>query len=941
MGGKSGDQVAGYQYFTNLVVMIGNRIEELKAINFDKRGWIVNDEQKLDPRFKMKDDATYNFTYPDIYGKDEGGIVGAIGLRLGNPSPEADPTYTAYLQSKDFPALAYPYLSYLVFKGKSEEAFYVGNNPFLKEMLFWVKRIHVRNDGRVQWYGAKAGIPEIYIEGGGSFQPNLNITVKYTAFEFNIPIEEKYTALNQHAWNNTWSVYGMVDNNRPINYPYIVQQDWVIEYASGESLFIEFTVNIMNNDPNIKANISLSTTGDIQIISAESWDEDLVGGYGKGQFKLIRAVLPPSPNGKAIIATSGSLEAGLIAWHRGFLKWADPVEGETWIEIYEDLDINPIHKIREILTDDTAMNIPESEMNDDIFIRAADQIWDERLGISAAFTEKNCKEALDEICSHIEAGVRVNRQTGKYEVILFRDNWYDLDNALHFDQSNIKRGSFSVEVMNTDDAINVLNVNYYDRNNIKDSSFNVYENGLIQTMGRENAETVDFPYFMNQRNAEVVASWKLKQLSTPAWRGSFSTSHRAARKLNRYDIITVTWPSKQIYDMPMRVMKINLGTATDTAITIDFVEVVPYSNELSSSIVVDPPISVVLPPQPTNPTAFEVPYYALVQSLGQRETDAQITYNPELGFLGVSAQKPQSNSLNALLYTDSGTSDYLQFKRVGVVEYNSGVYLDQNISQLDTSFAVTDLDYVRNGAPKFSGVAVGTIGQIANELVAFVEYDSETKILTVKRGVLDSVPTKHISGLIHFWGESFTYDSNEYVMGETVAAQVLTTTPSGVDLLHPGAVKEVEMNARATRPYPPANVKINDEYYPTKRLAGSIEISWAYRNRSQQTGGAPLGFFESDIVAEDGVTYSVVAKSLEGFELFKEENISANIYNLDTLFIASTSFILEIFSVRDGFESFQKFTHTLFIQKDGEDFIFDSSEIYVAPDANKVNFTNM
>ena len=34
MGGKSGgDQVTGYQYYANLVAMIGNRIEELKAIN--------------------------------------------------------------------------------------------------------------------------------------------------------------------------------------------------------------------------------------------------------------------------------------------------------------------------------------------------------------------------------------------------------------------------------------------------------------------------------------------------------------------------------------------------------------------------------------------------------------------------------------------------------------------------------------------------------------------------------------------------------------------------------------------------------------------------------------------------------------------------------------------------------------------------------------------
>lgn len=584
---------------------------------------------------------------------------------------------------------------------------------------------------------------------------------------------------------------------------------------------------------------------------------------------------------------------------------------------YDDgVDINPIHKIREILTDDTAMNISESEINDEIFIRAANQIWDEGLGISAAFTEKNCKEALDEICSHIEAGVRVNRQTGKYEVILFRDNWQDSQSSLHFDKTNIKRGSFSVEVMNTDDAINVLNVNYYDRANIKNSSFNVYENGLIQTMGRENAETVDFPYFMNQRNAEVVANWKLKQLSIPAWKGSFATSARAARKLNRYDVVKITWPSKQIYDMPVRVMKIKLGTATDTSVTIDFVEVVSYSNNLDSSIVVDAPVSGVLSPQPANPIAFEIPYYALVQLLGQREADARIEYNPELGYLGTATEKPQSNSLNALLYTDGGTGDYLQFQKVGVVDYSSGVYLDQQISQIDASFAVIDLDYVQNGVPKFSGVAVGTIGQLNSELISFVSYNAETKVLTVKRGVLDTVPIKHISGNIHFWGESFAYDSTEYSMGETVGAQVLTTTPSGVDLLNPSSVRNIEMKARAIRPYPPANVKINGLYW-AKETTVNMLLTWVNRSRVQQTGGDIVGFYDIGVTIEPDVTYDlkIFGISSTGVEtVFIDKNIGiVNTYNAD-LTIAppdTVRYRIRLSSVRGGFESYQYFDHKL------------------------------
>ena len=68
-------------------------------------------------------------------------------------------------------------------------------------------------------------------------------------------------------------------------------------------------------------------------------------------------------------------------------------------------DMNPIHKIREIITDHTAMNKPESMINEDSFKKAANRIWDEVLGVSGAFTEKSCKDAIDELLYHIEAGV--------------------------------------------------------------------------------------------------------------------------------------------------------------------------------------------------------------------------------------------------------------------------------------------------------------------------------------------------------------------------------------------------------------------------------------------------------------------------------------------------------------------------------------------------------
>lgn len=924
MGGKSSGQVAGYRYFGNLVVMIGNRIEELKAINFDKRGWQVNDAQRLDPNLKMDENGDYGFTYPDIYGEDEGGVAGAVSLRIGENTQSGDAKYAEYLASKDLPPLTYPYLSYLVFKGRkplttsvlgkkisvlplSESGFYFGNNPFLKEMMLWVKRTRVRNDGRQQWYMSRADGAIVCEIGANALGSSPS---EYASKINNLP-----------PLLNKWYATSNVDDQYHEMGGQGLSPQSVWSFASqfghiGKKGYVKTTFPAALRGLVIRLTV-LADDG-LTNLSWSGGAVETLRTYSESGYPDCRDILLycQTTSLNLNLEITDGVNGGSNSNHKVVLalrlaEFSEIGEGKV-----DGIDINPIHKIREILTDDTAMGIPESEINDEIFIRAADQIYDEGLGISCAFTEKNCKEAIDEICSHIEAGVRVNRQTGKYEVVLFRDDWLDLESALHFDKTNIKRGSFSVEVMNTDDAINVLNVNYYDRANIKNSSFNVYENGLIQTIGHENAEAVDFPYFMKQQNAEKVANWKLKQLSTPAWKGSFVTSSRAARKLNRYDVIKISWATKQIVELPVRVMKINLGTATDTAVMIEFIEVVAYSNANYSNIVVDGSVSQVLPPQPANPTVFEVPYYALVQLLGQREADARILDNPELGYAAAAQEKPQGNSLNALLYTDGGTGVYTDFDKVGVVDYCTGVYLDQPISQMDTVFLVTDLDYVQNGAPKFTALVEGTIGQLNDELVSFVSYNIETKLLTVKRGVLDTIPKAHTDGKITFWGEAFGYDTQEYVLGEEVDMQVLTTTPSGVDSLNVGAVKTVDINARAIRPYPPANVKINGEYWLSDAET-SLVLTWVDRNRLQQTGGNPLSWFDDGVAAESGTTYLLKVYEVDA-ELVETEmlnlNIGAvNIYtvSLATVLPTTKQFRLVLASVRDGYESFTAFEHVV------------------------------
>jgi hypothetical protein len=568
-------------------------------------------------------------------------------------------------------------------------------------------------------------------------------------------------------------------------------------------------------------------------------------------------------------------------------------------------DLNPIHKIREILTDDTAMNKPESDVNDVNFKKAADVLHQEKLGISWSVTEKSCLEAINELCGHIEAGVRMNRQTGLYEMVLFRDDWF-AENEVHTLPVNKIKSMQLDGATSADELINKLNVSYYNQSAIKNSSFSIAENAAIRNLnGHENSDDVKFPYFMHQRNAAIVSQWKLKQVSTPVWQGTFTTGFYQARKWNRYDLLKLEWPRRWSGTILVRIMKINLGTGTD--VSIDFVEVVPYSSDLSSSIVIDTPVDTTpKPPQPALFKAFELSYLEAVQLNGQKAVDEALAYNPDAGYAAVIAKRPQSNSLNALMYTDIGND----FERAGAIVYSETAELDQSLSKMDHAFIVKK-------AGDIDMVSTGTQITVNNEIMVYQSYDEETGLLTVKRGALDTVPQNHLAGSILYFADDFiTVDPTEYVTGEIINVKALTTTPSGILGLDDTEAQQVEIQARAIRPYPPANVKINGEYWP-EEVQGYLELNWAHRNRLQQSGGAGIGYFDAGVTIENGVTYKLAVYVIDASniqtEFFNQNVGDVNSYTVDLSTAPATAvkFRIVLNAVRDIYESYQTFDYTL------------------------------
>ncbi len=914
MGGSS-KQTVGYKYYAGLQVVIGNCIEYMININPDNRGWIFNTATEI-AQLKTGD-TSIAVNKPNIFGgdKQEGGWVGTIDIHTGKPE---NLRQNEYLAEQDSSLVSsFPYLSHLVFRGPSLDKGFqlVSMSGMLKDVLYWPKRIHIKDDGSPQWYDLKSEVGT-KIEAG-----DREILLKTGFIYFNKTITEKYASEPINVVEGLGQYSGESDGkNAKIQYfgtlsvgrsSYNKDQEDVYggEHFTSFEIYGFDLLGIATSTYSVKykaKNIQLKwyvtapeALLENKLISKEIDDEGFIV-----ETYIVAIDLAKSLDIKFEIRFSGGVH---------FTDDSNTIFAATSIEFkvqssynFVDLnlgDINPIHKIREIITDYTAMNKPESMINDANFKAAADRIWDEGLGVSGAFTEKSCKEAIDELLYHIEAGIRVNRQTGLYEIVLFRDDLLDLDNAQVFDKSNIK--TFSIETANIDDVINSVNVNYYDRDNIKDSSFSLDELGSILS-NQSNAETLDFPYFMNRRNAELVGNWKLKQLSTPTRKGTFTTGKYDARKINRYDVVKLTWHNQNMIEVPIRIMKIGLGDGRDNTVTLDWVEVIPYSSIVFPTINVDPPTSVVLPPQANQSVAFEMPYLEAVQRFGQTQVDTELANNPDLGYLMVATKKPQNNSINALLFTDNGTG----YQQASIVDYCPVVQLDQNISYLDTSFAVKNVSSI-------SQAEIGTLILCDEELMVYQSYDDLTKILTVKRAALDTVPKPHSQDAVFYFYDAFSaFDSEQYVLSEVIDAKVLTTTPSGIQELMDATAISVEMNARQNRPYPPANVKINDEYYPSE-IETDLVLTWVDRNRLQQTGGSILGWTDVGVALESGASTILTIKELDAAELvIATHNINAAGANTYTLTIAAMqaetrSIEVTAKTVREGYESYQYYQHNV------------------------------
>lgn len=826
MGGRSKKQTVGYRYFLGMhMILCHGPIDKLTRIKVDgKDAWVGGSSG-----------GTIQINAEDLFGGEsrEGGVSGLVDVELGHSTQAQN----SYLASKLGPFV--PNFRGVV--GIVLRQCYLGINPYLKKWSFVAQRVNTRQKGEPQWYPSKASIPNeespvieiperIYLDFGA---PGWKYKIEdigagppeYSQVEF----DDSSWAVGQAPFGDrphpSWDFHPTPNTIIPVN-----KEVWLrrMFYAPGYDGDIQVEV-FADNYPSLWWNgtpIPVNATPVAGQFMSAVIPAEMIKSTGNVIAYRVQDVSTPT--------VGNSIQADLKLYVGAYSS-------------VQQIDMNPAHIIRECLTDpDWGMGYQETDIDDVSFMAAADTLFNEGMGMSLLWDRQIAiEEFIKEIVKHIDAALYVDRKSGKFTLKLIRND-YDINSLIVLDPNNIdKITDFSRPAFG--ELTNSVTVNYWDAATGTDSSLTVQDIALSQMQNATINTTVQYPGFTKKMLASRVAQRDLKTLSTPLISCTIY-ANRDASVLDIGSCFKLTWPDYDVENVVMRVTGIAYGDGKLNRIRINCTQDI-FSLPEETFIPPTPPVWEDPNADPT-PAIYrivtEAPYFELVQRLGQTTTDQLLEANPDVGYLIASAAAP-TGAINARLAIDNGSgyegNDY-------PMDFCPIAFLGSDISATDTVIAI-------NGAIAISSVVPGSHAQIGEELVKVIAISTDS--ITVGRGVLDTIPSPHAVGSsVMFWDAFGDSDNVEYVRNESLNVKILPSTGRGTLPLADAPQDSVVFNARASRPYPPGNIKINGQLFPNT-ISGldGVTVTWAHRDRKQQTGADLVVFTDSNIGPEVGTTYSL------------------------------------------------------------------------------------
>jgi hypothetical protein len=586
-------------------------------------------------------------------------------------------------------------------------------------------------------------------------------------------------------------------------------------------------------------------------------------------------------------------------------------DGSTqWYSAKADIngDLNAAHLLREMFTNTRwGLGYSVTLFQDAVWQAVADTLYNEGFGLSKLWSSPNesAEDVVRDVLRHIDATIYQDPSTGNIVLKLIRDD-YVVANLESFDGSDIielsdhRRPSLGqIPDFYTLKFTNIIE-NKTNQISTHDASLISMQSGKIipiefEFLGITKSALAQKVLAREQNQVgSMLASMKLK-------------CKRTMSHLLPGSVFKLSWPKLGITDMVVRVLPdAKYGTLEDGTIEFRVTEDV-YSTE--NALYGAWPGSNWTSPinNATNVTIQKLMEQTFYDTQRRLSLSLALVLQDDAAFLVAAAAAPTTDATSYELLLRSGDQSGSAYPEPYLSDGISGFSLTDTIQttmplNADTiTIALNSLDA--------STVTVGSYAIIGDELCKVKAAGD--KSVRLARGVIDTVPQAHTIGdRIWFLDHDGHYSGREFDFNQSPEVKYLTTTLN--DKLTEAAATTFTaptMDARQIRPYPPGDVQINGQSYPTTVGGGAdIVLTWAHRDRTQQLGYI-VEHQEPDIGPETGVTYTVNIYNDSGTLVRTVVGLTGTTWTYTTAMQAADAtsadplddLTIELYSVRDGY----------------------------------------
>lgn len=628
----------------------------------------------------------------------------------------------------------------------------------------------------------------------------------------------------------------------------------------------------------------------------------------------------------SVLFTDAYIEGDEPGWKKGFY-WAanNPYLKNLWFTYarywrgwlpqYAQIgdDMNPAHIIVECITNTDwgmgagfgAIDLPAAEA-------AAKTLFDEKFGLSMAWMEQaKIEDFINEVLDHIQASLAIDPASGKLRLKLIRAD-YDVNTLPVLNRDNCDIVSY--QRASWGDTVNEINVTWTNPENEEEETVTVHDNANIAMQGgAPNSSTSNY---YGVRNRDLALRLGQRDLLTSA-APLLSAEVDAFRQfwyLLPGDVVKLDFPEYGFPDLVMRVGPVNSGApGGDMPVRLSLVEDVFSMPATAYTEIPDTgwkPDNV--PPTPcTYSAVYTLPYYLMTRKLGDNVAAAVEYPNALAGVLAAHASTAvYTMALNSKRVNAAGGLDWTRISTFSPMPRGQ---LFEALTPAASSF-VSIASLTGSAMPSQGDLLMVGPSETTAEFMLVQSYDAAAGRYAVDRGVLDTYPATWPVGT-PVWvlkASSLPFDPQMSGYGVTKTVRVQTTTSAGQLPIDQTPDVSGVMTDRHFRPYRPANVRINGDLWPAQ-VTKPVSITWAHRNRKTETA-LVLGYAANSVVSETGVTYSInIEAKVDGIWTGADsaEGLTTDRYDIPPAKVPPTATKLRVtlYSVRDGFNAWQRFIH--------------------------------